>query len=98
GLNVFASDLEAVLSEHPDVLDCAVVAAASERWGETPVAFAVLSGKAAASPQDLLEWVNAQLSKHQRLAEIIPSDELPRNMMGKLMKQTLREKLRQQRA
>ena len=42
GFNVYPSDLEAVLLQHPAVAEAAVVGAASERWGETPVAFVVL--------------------------------------------------------
>ncbi len=48
GFNVYPSDLEAVLREHPAVDEAAVVGVASARWGETPVASVVL--KAGAEP------------------------------------------------
>jgi enoyl-CoA hydratase/carnithine racemase len=41
GFNVYPSDLEAVLAQHPAVAEAAVVGVASQRWGETPVAFVV---------------------------------------------------------
>ena len=41
GFNIYPSDLEAVLREHPAVADAAVVGVPSEQWGETPVAFVV---------------------------------------------------------
>ncbi|MGO4612288.1 4-coumarate--CoA ligase, partial [Variovorax sp. 2RAF20] len=42
GFNIYPSDIEAVLLEHADIADAAVVGVPSERWGETPVAFVVL--------------------------------------------------------
>jgi long-chain acyl-CoA synthetase len=44
GFNIYPSDLEAVLQSHARVSEAAVVAAPSERWGETPVGFVVLRG------------------------------------------------------
>ncbi len=42
GFNIYPSDLEAVLREHPAVAEAAVVGVASHQWGETPVGFVVL--------------------------------------------------------
>jgi acyl-CoA synthetase (AMP-forming)/AMP-acid ligase II len=41
GFNVYPSDLEAVLRQHPQVADAAVVGVPSKEWGESPVAFVV---------------------------------------------------------
>jgi acyl-CoA synthetase (AMP-forming)/AMP-acid ligase II len=49
GFNVYPSDLEAVLREHADVAEVAVIGVPSDRWGETPVAFVVLKAGAAAT-------------------------------------------------
>ena len=42
GLNLYPSDLEAVLLGHPDVAEAAVFGVPSDRWGETPVAAVML--------------------------------------------------------
>jgi acyl-CoA synthetase (AMP-forming)/AMP-acid ligase II len=42
GFNVYPSDLEAILAQHPAVAEAAAIGVASQRWGETPVAFVVL--------------------------------------------------------
>jgi long-chain acyl-CoA synthetase len=93
GFNVYPSDLESVLREHPAVLDAAVVGAPSARWGETPVAFAVRKPGAAIDPAQLMLWVNARVEKVQRLAALKILPDLPRNAAGKVLKRELRDSL-----
>ncbi len=60
GFNIYPSDLEAVLREHPAVADVAVVGVPSQQWGETPVAFVVRrEGHDVGAEAELLQWVNA---------------------------------------
>src|SRR6202034_1184773 len=66
GFNVYPSDLEAELHRHPDFADAAVVAALSEQWGETPVAFVVRRLGTTLDEYGLLTWINARLGKMQR--------------------------------
>ena len=96
GFNIYPSDLEAELSQHPDVQDCAVVGVASERWGETPVGFVVLKDATNIKAQDLLQWVNDRLGKTQRLAMLEVVEELPRNPIGKVLKRELRQAFTQE--
>jgi acyl-CoA synthetase (AMP-forming)/AMP-acid ligase II len=91
GLNVFAVDLEEVLARHPAVLEVAVVAAPSARWGETPAAFVVPRLGAAPSATDLRQWANERLGKYQRLGHVVLRSALPRNALGKVLKRNLRE-------
>jgi len=92
GFNVYPSDLEAVLRQHPAVADAAVVGVPSAEWGETPVAFVVPANAAEkASAGALREWANAQLGKTQRLSDLRLVDELPRSEIGKVLKRQLRE-------
>jgi acyl-CoA synthetase (AMP-forming)/AMP-acid ligase II len=93
GFNVYPSDIEDVLSQHPQVLECAVVGAPSEQWGETPVAFVVprSGGPAHAQAQALREWLNARVGKTQRVADVRWVEALPRSEIGKVLKRQLRE-------
>ena len=93
GFNVYPSDLEAVLREHPAVLEAAVVGVPSERWGETPVAFVVLRPGHPEPAEELRAWANARLGKVQRLSRVVLVDELPRSSIGKVLKRELRERL-----
>nr|WP_239590865.1 class I adenylate-forming enzyme family protein [Vitreimonas flagellata] len=88
GFNIYPSDIEAIVRQHPDVADVAVVGAPSAEWGETPVAFIVSRGAAA---EDIRAFANARLGKTQRIAEAILIDELPRSHIGKILKRELRD-------
>lgn len=91
GFNVYPSDLEAVLRQHPAVADVAVVGVPSEQWGETPVAFVVKAPGADITAETLLAWANAKLGKMQRLSAIEFRDMLPRSAIGKVLKRELRD-------
>jgi long-chain acyl-CoA synthetase len=92
GFNIYPSDLEGVLRQHPAVADAAVVGVPSPQWGETPVAYVVCRAGATASPDELLQWCNAQLGKTQRLSALHLVAELPRSAIGKVLKRELRER------
>jgi long-chain acyl-CoA synthetase len=92
GFNVYPSDLEAVLRAHPGVRDVAVVGVASDRWGETPVAFVVPQGRLDA--QVTRDWANERLGKLQRLHAVRVVAELPRSAIGKVLKRELRDRYR----
>jgi len=95
GFNLYPSDLESVLNEHPDVQEAAVVGVPSVEWGETPVAFVVRRVRAESegglSAQELRDWVNARVGKTQRLSDLRFVQELPRNAIGKILKRELRD-------
>jgi acyl-CoA synthetase (AMP-forming)/AMP-acid ligase II len=92
GFNVYPADIEAVLREHPMVLEAAVVGVPSRRWGETPVAFVVLKEGTEAKAEDLAAFVNARVAKVQRPAAYEFVESLPRSGIGKVLKRVLRER------
>jgi len=92
GFNIYPSDLEAVLREHPAVAEAAVIGVPSEQWGETPVAFVVRRAGDATEADALLQWCNSRVGKTQRLARLLVIDELPRSPIGKVLKRELRER------
>ena len=91
GFNIYPSDLEAVLLQHRSVLEAAVVGAPSSDWGETPAAFVVLRAGSETGAEALREWVNAQVGKTQRLSAVRLVAELPRSVIGKVLKRELRD-------
>lgn len=93
GFNIYPSDLEAQLREHPAVAEVAVVGVPSEQWGETPVAFVVARPGVVAAAGELRDWLNARVGKTQRLAAVHLIDELPRSAIGKVLKRELRDRV-----
>jgi acyl-CoA synthetase (AMP-forming)/AMP-acid ligase II len=93
GYNVYAADIEAALSDHPAILEVAVVGAPSRKWGETPVACVQLREGAQVDIEALRQWANTKLGEVQRLAGIEVYAELPRGTMGKILKRQLRDEL-----
>ncbi|MBU4424784.1 MAG: acyl--CoA ligase [Gammaproteobacteria bacterium] len=91
GFNVYPSDIEAVLCQHPQVAECAVVGVPSEQWGETPVACVVARPGTQPAAQELRDWLNARVGKTQRVADLRLAERLPRSEIGKVLKRTLRE-------
>ncbi len=93
GQNIYATDLEAALNDHPDVIESAVVARFSKLWGETPWAFVVARDGFGQNVEQLLQAVNAKLSKIQAIAGVTLMNELPRSDIGKILKRSLRDSL-----
>jgi len=94
GFNIYPSDLEAELRQHPAVADVAVVGVPSEQWGETPVAFVVRRAGHGDSADAIRAWMNERVGKTQRLADLQLIDELPRSAIGKVLKRELRDAYR----
>ena len=90
GFNIYASDLESVLLEHPAVREAAVIGIPSEAWGETPWGVAVLHDGRSAEADEIRSWANARLDRMQRLAGVEIRPALPRSDIGKILKQELR--------
>ena len=73
------------------MLEAAVVAMPSDRWGETPVAFVTPKPGTSVSEGDLAAFVNAKVGKTQRPAAYQFTDALPRSAIGKVLKRELRD-------
>ncbi|WP_151448863.1 class I adenylate-forming enzyme family protein [Lacisediminimonas profundi] len=91
GFNIYPTDLEVVLRQHPAVADVAVVGVPSQKWGETPVAFVVARSGSVVDEAGIMAWANERLGKTQRLAAVRLVDALPRSPIGKVLKRELRD-------
>jgi acyl-CoA synthetase (AMP-forming)/AMP-acid ligase II len=89
GHNVYPTDIEAVLLEHPDVQEAAVVGIPHQVLGEDIAAHVVLREGADVSADALLAFCSDRLADYKRPRRLHFTDELPRNATGKVMKHKL---------
>lgn len=93
GLNVYPAEVEAVLSEHPHVVEVAVVGVPDPQWGETPVA-CVVSDDPSLDLDQLTAFVSGSLATYKRPRRLVlRTTPLPRGMSGKILKRELRAEL-----
>jgi fatty-acyl-CoA synthase len=92
GENIASIEVEQALASHPDVSECAVVAAPDERWGEVPVAFVTLRLGSAVSEQDLIDHVKSRIARYKAPRRVVFGP-LPKTSTGKIQKFALRESL-----
>ena len=93
GFNVYPAEIEAVLSAHPDVVQCAVVGRPVQ-GNEEIVAFVQLFKGSSTDAADLIRFVGGQLTAYKRPSEIILLDSLPATSTGKILKHRLAESAR----
>ena len=94
GVNIYPQETENVLSEHPAVLDVAVIGVPNEDLGEEVKAVVQLADPAAAGPdlaRELITYCRDKIAhfKCPRSVDFVP--ELPRSETGKLYKRVLRD-------
>ena len=90
GFKVFPSQVEAALLQHPAVGETLVIGMADAYHGEVPRAFVTLRPGAQASGEELKDWLNARIGKHERVDAVVVRDTLPKTAIGKLDRKALR--------
>ena len=89
GNNIVATDVEAVLYRHPDVLEAAVVGFPHEVLGEDVAAFVVARPGTTIDPDEIRAFCAPQLADYKVPRKVLVVDELPRNPTGKVLKAEL---------
>jgi acyl-CoA synthetase (AMP-forming)/AMP-acid ligase II len=87
GLNVYPAEVERAIISHPAVRETAVIGAPHPRWGETGVAFVVLTEEVA--DDELEQHCRAGLSRYKVPSRFIRLEQLPRNQTGKVVRRSL---------
>ena len=91
GENISSVEVEALLYEHPAVLEAAVVGVPDARWGEVPKALVVLKPNQHASAQDLIRFCRDHMAHFKAPKTVEFVEALPKTATGKVQKFALRE-------
>jgi acyl-CoA synthetase (AMP-forming)/AMP-acid ligase II len=89
GNNIYATDVEAVLLEHPDVQEAAVTGVPHPVLGEDVAAWVVCRPGSALTTDELSAFVAERIADYKRPRQLWFVAELPRNATGKVMKHKL---------
>jgi acyl-CoA synthetase (AMP-forming)/AMP-acid ligase II len=90
GFNVFPTEVEQAVSAHPAVLDCSVVGAPDDKWGEAVTAVVQLKPGQTASAEDIIAHCRARLGPIQTPKRVEFWPDLPRSPVGKVLKKDIR--------
>ena len=91
GENISSVEIENIIYRHPQVLECAVIAAPDDKWGEVPAALVVKKQNADLQEQELAAFCRERLAKFKQPRQIMFIDELPKTGSGKILKNKLRD-------
>lgn len=93
GFNVYPPEVEATLCEHPDVEDVAVVGMPRADGSEDVVACIVLADGAVLDPEGMKDFARNNLTRYKVPARFHHFDELPTNVMGKVVRKDVQSRL-----
>ncbi len=92
GFNVYPRNIEEAIYQHPSVEEASVIGVPDPYRGETPKAFVKLkAGAPSLTLDELKEFLQDRLGKHEMIGALEIRDELPKTAVGKISKKDLRE-------
>jgi fatty-acyl-CoA synthase len=93
GFNVYSTEVEQALMQHPDVQDSAVIGLPDDKWGEKVVAVVQLHAGRNVPPAEIVAFVKARIGsvKAPKLVDVWP--DLPRSKVGKVLKKDIRAEM-----
>jgi fatty-acyl-CoA synthase len=95
GENISTIEIENVLSQHPDIIDAAVVGKKDEKWGEIPCAFITLKNNSSLTKQQIIDFCSSNMAKFKIPKKII-FGVIEKTPTGKTQKFLLRKKANQE--
>jgi malonyl-CoA/methylmalonyl-CoA synthetase len=91
GYNIYPKEIELVLDDQPGVLESAVIGVPHADFGETVLGLIVAEPGATPDLDAIAAAAAARLARFKHPRKLIVIDALPRNTMGKVQKNILRE-------
>lgn len=92
GENIYPTEVESALSDHPAVEEVAAIGVPDDKWGESVKAFVVPAKGTQPSYEDLVAWAAQRIAKYKLPRSIEFVSSLPRNHTGKILRRELRSR------
>jgi len=86
GENIYPKELENILYNHPEVYECAVTAQKHPKWGSVPYLYIVSS----MDEDEIMSYLSERVARFKLPQKIIKMKTLPKNDVGKILKNDLR--------
>ncbi len=90
GYKISAIEIENVLRDHPEIMNCAVVGLPDEEWGEV-VAASLIVARGTIDFKEVQLWLRDKIPGYKIPRKFIIQDALPRNTLGKVTKNELKK-------
>ena len=91
GENIYSTQVEAAIHQHPAVLESAVFGVPDETWGEAVKAVVVLKPGMQATAEEIIATAGEHLASYQKPKSVDFVDSLPKAPTGKILKRALRD-------
>jgi long-chain acyl-CoA synthetase len=91
GYNIYPSEIEGYLEEHPAVLEVAVIGIPDEKYGEEIMAFVVPKPGHTISEDEVIAYAQSRISKFKCPSRVKFVESLPKTLVGKIQKKELRK-------
>jgi long-chain acyl-CoA synthetase len=91
GYNIYPSEIEGYLEEHPAIAEVSVIGIPDEKYGEAVLAFVVRAPGQNLSPQEVIEFAQAKMTPFKAPSKVKFVDQLPKSLVGKVLKKELRK-------
>jgi len=89
GFNVYPNEVEDVITQHPDVIECAAIGVPDDKAGETVKVF-VVSSNSALTREEVRDWCKDKLTRYKVPKQVEFAEKLPKSNVGKVLRRMLK--------
>jgi acyl-CoA synthetase (AMP-forming)/AMP-acid ligase II len=98
GFGIAPAELEALLLEHPSIIDAAVIGVPDDEAGELIKGFVILRQGTEMTPDEVITFANGKLAGYKRIHFIEITSTIPKTASGKILRRELKEMEKAKRA
>lgn len=91
GFNVYPNEIENTVTQHPEVLEAAVIGVSGDDSGEAVKLFAVMAAGSVLTEKELRQWCKGNMTPYKVPSYVTFVSELPKSNVGKVLRRELRE-------